>query len=639
VDLTSSAPTPPYSNWVTAATRIQDAVNVAKAGDRILVTNGVYREGGAVVTGILTNRVAVTLPITLLSVNGPGVTMIEGSQVPVDIVGPTAVRCVYLTNGASLVGFTLTNGASADISGDAVREQCGAGVWAEGSSAIVSNCWITGNLAHSYGGGAFGAALVNCSLFDNASDVTAGGAYQCTLLGCTLTNNSGGGAKDCMLTNCTLTWNNGGNGGAAIGSTLETCLVISNSAFKGGGGVSSSTCHNSIIAGNVVEYGGGGGESSALYGCILSNNTAMYGGGAWKSVLDRCIVANNNAWDAAGAGNSTLRDCTICDNTASFNGGGAEGSVLNNCTITGNTAGVQGAGVNVSFLTNCTVSSNSVTAQPDDGWGGGAAVCTLQNCEVVGNSAPIGGGSSESTLYNCTLVANSASKVGGGALDCFSANCIIYYNNAPVGGNYYYVSNIDYAVGMEFCSTAPEPSGGGHNFTNAPLLINFALGDFRLSASSPCINSGYNAYTSGAVDVAGNPRIVGATVDIGAYEFQSPVSLISYAWLQRYNLPINPSTDAADPDGDGVNNYDEWLAGTNPTNAFSSPAQLTIIPSGTNVIITWPANALSFTLQSTTNIVSAAVWSTSSPAPVVIGGQNVVTNRITGPQKFYRLIQ
>ena len=32
-------------------------------------------------------------------------------------------------------------------------------------------------------------------------------------------------------------------------------------------------------------------------------------------------------------------------------------------------------------------------------------------------------------------------------------------------------------------------------------------------------------------------------MDIGVYEFQSPTSMISYAWLQQFNLPINPATD------------------------------------------------------------------------------------------------
>jgi uncharacterized repeat protein (TIGR03803 family) len=65
--------------------------------------------------------------------------------------------------------------------------------------------------------------------------------------------------------------------------------------------------------------------------------------------------------------------------------------------------------------------------------------------------------------------------------------------------------------------------------------------------------------------------------------------------------------------------------------------QLTIIPSGANVILTWPANAAGFILQSTTNLVSPAVWITNSPAPVVVNGQNAVTNPVSGTQKFYRL--
>ncbi len=68
----------------------------------------------------------------------------------------------------------------------------------------------------------------------------------------------------------------------------------------------------------------------------------------------------------------------------------------------------------------------------------------------------------------------------------------------------------------------------------------------------------------------------------------------------------------------------------------SSP-QLTLIPSGRYVILTWPTNATGFTLQSTTNLVSPAVWTTNSPAPVVVNGQNTVTNLISGAQQFFRL--
>jgi uncharacterized repeat protein (TIGR03803 family) len=67
------------------------------------------------------------------------------------------------------------------------------------------------------------------------------------------------------------------------------------------------------------------------------------------------------------------------------------------------------------------------------------------------------------------------------------------------------------------------------------------------------------------------------------------------------------------------------------------PPELTIVPSGTDVILTWPSNYTGFTLQSTTNLASPTVWNTNLSSPVVVNGQNTVTNPITGMQQFYRL--
>jgi uncharacterized repeat protein (TIGR03803 family) len=85
-------------------------------------------------------------------------------------------------------------------------------------------------------------------------------------------------------------------------------------------------------------------------------------------------------------------------------------------------------------------------------------------------------------------------------------------------------------------------------------------------------------------------------------------------------------------------------AGNGTVFSFSLGPALTIILSGTNAILSWPANAgvfdySGFTLQSTTNPVALAVWTTVSPPPALVNGQNTVTNPISGTEQFYRLSQ
>jgi len=113
------------------------------------------------------------------------------------------------------------------------------------------------------------------------------------------------------------------------------------------------------------------------------------------------------------------------------------------------------------------------------------------------------------------------------------------------------------------------------------------LSETHLQSNSPCINAAANAYISGTMDLDGLPRVVGSTPDIGAFEFQTPRSFLSYVWLQSYGLPNDGSADFVDPDGDGLNNFQEWIAGTDPTNSVSTLRLLAPLTGPSSVTVTW----------------------------------------------------
>ena len=436
VNLNSTNPTPPYANWGTAATNIQDAIEASNDGDLVLVTNGVYQTGGQVVYSLLTNRIAVTKPIAVRSVNGPVVTVIQGNPQ----IGDTAVRCAYLTNGAVLSGFTLTNGAT---------------------------------------------RLIQCECYDGG--VYRGGGVCCESAAATVTN--------CVITACSAS----DSGGGADGGTFYNCDFIGNRA---------------------------------------SNPISGYGGGA-------------------------------------------DNATLNNCRFSGNEAYALGGGAYYSTLNNCSLNSNFCT-------GGG-------------------GGASSSTLVNCTLVGNSADWDGGGAWYSTVVNSILFGNFCASDPNYGRSS-------LNYSCTTPDPYDTGNgtgNITNAPLFVNPVTGDFRLQTDSPCINAGNDAFVTNDTDLDGNLRIRGGTVDIGAYEYQTPSSVISYSWLQQYGLTNNGSADYADSDHDGMNNWQEWIAGTDPTDPSSLLKMLTVSNDASSSTVTWQSvDGITYFLQNSTNLAAQPAFST-----------------------------
>jgi len=529
VDMNTTNATPPYTNWATAAEVIQDAVDAAGVGDEVMVANGIYATGGRAVQGTLTNRVAVNKAISVRSINGPQVSVIQGHQV-LGVISEGAVRCVFLTNGASLSGFTLIEGATQTVPILIFNPVAiGGGLWCE-ADVVVSNCVVTGNVAFLGGGGVYGGTLYDCTLSANrvAQFFYAGG-------------------------------------GGVFRSTLYRCTLSGNSSVSEGGGASYSTLENCMLTGNSAAEHGGGAVGSSLFNCAVRNNSAYFGGGAW-------------------------------------------GGTLNNCTVNGNSATEGGGGVFQCRLNNCTVTSNSAQS-----YGGGAFYSVLNNCTVTSNSVP-------------TLV-------GGGVYGGSVTNSIVYYNSAPNGANY----AAEYDEPLYFCCTTPQPVNGFGNITNAPQFVNFGAGNLRLQSNSPCINAGRNAYADSSQDLDGDPRVAGVTVDIGAYEFQTPSSILSYAWAQQYGFPTDGSADYADPDGDGMNNWQEWRADTVPTNSLSVLRLTAVTNAGSGLQVTWQSVATrNYFLQRATNLSGAPSLSTlATNIPGQVGATTYADTTAVGAGPFF----
>jgi hypothetical protein len=379
-------------------------------------------------------------------------------------------------------------------------------------------------------------------------------------------------------------------------AVATNCVFTGNSAWQGGGAYGGTLSH-CILIGNAAGLTGGGARGGTLNGCTLASNSANSGGGACSATLKDCLLNGNSGWMAGGgATDCTLTNCTVMGGYTWYFGGGVSGGALDNCVLVGNTAS-SGGGAFQAVLNNCVISSND---------GDGAFECALNNCTLLSNLV----GASESTL----------------------TNCILYYNRLSTYGD----------IMLSYCCTVPAPGAGFGNITNEPAFVDLAGGDFHLQPSSPCINGGNNAYVTSATDLDGNPRIVNGTVDIGAYEYQGAGSTISYAWLQQFGLPTDGSADHADPDADRSDNWQEWMADTNPTNAASC-LTVSILSNTPPVVAAAPTStARLYTLLFITNLAGSMTSTMWAPVPSQIdipGNGSAVLLTDTNPPApaFYRV--
>lgn len=129
------------------------------------------------------------------------------------------------------------------------------------------------------------------------------------------------------------------------------------------------------------------------------------------------------------------------------------------------------------------------------------------------------------TIVNATMSANS----GNQDLLSLNSSTVLHLRNSIISGNtmpYNFgggnaTFNVGYSLLEGGITKTPSPTVNdlGNNINAAATFVDPSTGNFMLQTGSLGINTGNNSYVTETGDIAGNTRIQGGTVDMGAYEY------------------------------------------------------------------------------------------------------------------------
>ncbi|MDF9828901.1 right-handed parallel beta-helix repeat-containing protein [Parabacteroides sp. PF5-6] len=297
-------------------------------------------------------------------------------------------------------------------------------------------------------------------------------------------------------------------------------------------------------------------------------------------------VSDSPIWRTSGGGlynlyaNTHLHQVVITGNLVDQAGGGIynyySDLTLTSVEITANQADNSGGGIynegGSATLTQVTVAGNQAGAS-----GGGiyyvGSSLTLTSVVITGNQAGVSGGGIANdggslSLTQVTVAGNKAGVIGGGIYnygDLTLKNSVVWGNTTVQESNSDNVRNDGdtptFAYSLVQGITTADANGNLDSETTDPGFVApidpttatwpTSAGDYRLRSTSPLIGMGSNALYPGSdkgfnlatdLDLAGNPRLDGTTIDIGAYERVTPVPSDDNA------LYVNP---AVTPGGNG----------------------------------------------------------------------------------------
>ncbi|MEZ4867016.1 MAG: tandem-95 repeat protein [Caldilineaceae bacterium] len=310
------------------------------------------------------------------------------------------------------------------------------------------------------------------------------------------------------------------------------------------------------------------------------------------------VRAQNNTAIVGGAlynlGTLTIRQSTLSSNSAAIGTGGGVFSngvlIVDNSTILANTAQF-GAGIHSSgalTLVSSTLSANSAV-QGGGGLLSDNGTVAIINSTFSDNSATGGGG-----IYNGDLFSNNGAAIqmhNTIIANSTGGDCVVGAGNIS-NQSYNLIEDSDKACGiMDGVSSSiigQDPSLGSLQDNGGPTWTH------ALIAGSPAVNAGDNAL---AVDASGNalttdqrgtgfPRIVGGTVDIGAFESDFIPNNVPVAADDSYNTDADASltipapgvlSNDSDADGDALTAV-EVSAPSNGTLTFNSDGSFTYVP-------------------------------------------------------------
>ena len=273
-------------------------------------------------------------------------------------------------------------------------------------------------------------------------------------------------------------------------------------------GGESSRCFNlgtsfSILDGLWITKGSsdnGGGIyceniNPLITNCVVTgNHSSSYAGGVHGGTLTHCLIEQNNSGSyAGGVGSGIIKHSLVKGNRSMQGGGGTSGCTIFNSKIFGN-IGVLSGGVEGGIAHNCIIRGNSASSS-SSGIGGGARSATLYNCLVIGNSGLYEGGIRGGTAINCISINNQGSSSQSN-----------YIN-----------------VNTHHCCGPDLTHGVDGNITNAPVFIDELNEDYHLVSGSPGIDDGMEDAFIRRKDMDSRPRVAGAHIDMGPYEWSRDI--------------------------------------------------------------------------------------------------------------------